>query len=195
MEPTFQSPHAIPNGNSQFISDPVLYFLREDIADELGAIVGYLECADLAKDYRIGSLFREIANDEMEHFIRLMGALAQNDSVQAEEFQKTGFSEVLMGTQGTNPYGIGYPFQCQACLKPEKRRHDYNDKRVYMADDRMVECLQNSIRDELKAINAYQRQLKETSNPAIQNLLTVIMNQEKEHVSEFTKLFYAIYDN
>ncbi len=195
MDHTFQSPHAIPSGNSQFTSDPVLYFLREDIADELGAIVGYLECATLSKDYRIGALFREIANDEMEHFIRLMGALAQMDSVQAEQFQKTGFSEVLMGIEGTNPYGMGFPSQCQACLKPERRRHDNNDKRMYMADDRTIECLQNAIRDELKAINAYQRQLKETTNPAIQNLLTVVMNQEKEHVSEFTKLFYAIYDN
>ncbi len=199
MDQTFQ-PSAISPGNSQFISDPVLYFLREDIADELGAIVGYLECADLVKDYRISSIFREVANDEKEHFIRLMGILAQMDPFQAKEFQRAGFSEVLSGNESanpfsTNPYGAGFPFQCQTCLKPERRRHDYNEKRMYMADDRTMECLQNAIRDELKAINAYQKQLKETANPAIQNSLTLIMNQEKEHVSEFTKLFCAIYDN
>ncbi len=199
MDQTFQ-PSTNSPGNSQFISDPVLYLLREDIADELGAIVGYLECADLVKDYRISSVFREAAHDEKEHFIRLMGVLAQMDSFQAQEFQRAGFSEFSNGNGSSipfssNPFGTGFPFQCQACLKPERHRHDSNEKRMYMADDRTMECLQNAIRDELKAINAYQRQLKETTNPVIQNVLTLIMNQEKEHVSEFTKLFCAIYDN
>ncbi len=194
MDQTYQ-PSANSPGTSQFTSDPVLYFLREDIADELGAIVGYLECADLVKDYRISSIFREIANDEKEHFMRLMGILAQMDPFQAKEFQRAGFSEFLSGNESVNPFGSGFPFQCQTCLKPERRRHDYNEKRMYMADDRTMECLQNAIRDELKAINAYQKQLKETANPIILNSLTLIMNREKEHVSGFTKLFCAIYDN
>ncbi|HBF39554.1 MAG TPA: hypothetical protein DDW50_19820, partial [Firmicutes bacterium] len=115
MDYHFQYPHGSPpNSSSPLTNDPVLYLVRDDMMDELGAIVGYMECADLTKDYRISAQFREIANDEMEHFIRLMGTLAQMDLSQANEFQKAGVTEMMMGHGGPISSGMGIPVQCPA---------------------------------------------------------------------------------
>jgi rubrerythrin len=196
MDFRFECPHIAPSfGSPQFVGDPALIFLREDIADELGAMVGYLECAGLIKDYRISERFREVANDEMGHFNRLMGMLATLDPVQADEFKKHDLLKLFVQNEATVPLGVpvGIPSQCQACSKPERHRHDYIDKRPLPVDEHIIECLRNAIRDEFYAINAYQKQITTSTNPVIQNLLTTIMNKEKEHVSEFTQLFYAIY--
>jgi rubrerythrin len=194
MDFRFECPHiAPPVGSPQFVGDPALIFLREDIADELGAMVGYLECASLIKDYRISERFREVANDEWGHFTRLMGMLATMDPVQAEEFKKQDLSKLFVQNEVVVPMGMGIPVQCQSCTQSDRHRHEYIDKRPYTIDERIIECLRNAIRDELYAINAYQKQITPSTNPVIQNLLTTIMNKEKEHVSEFTQLFYAIY--
>jgi rubrerythrin len=192
MDFRFECPHVAPSiGSPQYIGDPDLIFLRDDIADELGAIVGYLECADQIKEHRISERFREIANDETGHFIRLLRMVAMIDPVQAEELKKQGLFMLNGQSEQTLPFGI--PGKCQGCEQPERHRRDYVDKKFCAPDERVVECLRNAIRDELHAINAYQKQVQATTNPAIQNLLTTIMNKEKEHVSEFTKLFYDLY--
>ena len=188
----FECPHVAPAiGSPQFIGDPELIFLREDIADELGAIVGYLECAGQIKDYRINEQFRRIANDENDHFIRLTRMLAILDPVQAEELKKQGLSMLSGLNESAVPFGI--PGQCQTCAQAEHYRYDFDDKRPYIPDERVLECLRNAVRDELHAINAYQKQVIATTNPTVQNLLTTIMNKEKEHVSGFTKLFFNVY--
>ena len=193
MDFRFECPHIGPSiGSTQFVGDPDLLFLREDIADELGAIVGYLECAAQIKEHRIHEQFQAIANDETGHFIRLMRMLSILDPVQAEELKKQGLTMLNGRNDQALPFGI--PGSCQGCNQPpEPHRHESGDKKFYTADERVLECLRNSIRDELHAINAYQKQILATKNPGIQNLLTTIMNKEKEHVSEFTKLFYDLY--
>jgi rubrerythrin len=192
MDFRFECPHVAPSiGSPQFVGDPDLIFLREDIADELGAIVGYLECATQIKDHQISEQFREVANDETGHFIRLMRMLAILDPVQAEELKKQGLFKLIGIGEQSHPYGISG--KCQGCDQPERHRRDYADKKMYVPDERVLECLRNAIRDELHAINAYQKQILTTANPVIQNLLTTIMNKEKEHTSEFTKLFYDLY--
>lgn len=195
MDFRFECPHVAPsNGSPQFIGDPELIFLREDIADELGAIVGYMECAGQIKNYKINKQFREIANEETSHFISLMSMVAILDPVQAEELKKQGLLKLNYLNESVVPLGI--PGQCQACTQPERRQHDYvADKRLYTPDERIFECLRNAVRDELHAINAYQKQIIATKNPAIQNLLITIMNKEKEHVSIFTKFFHEVYQD
>jgi rubrerythrin len=193
MDSRFDCPYVIPSiGSPHFTADPDLLILREDIADEVGAIVGYLECATQIKDYRISAQFRETADDEMGHSIRLMRMLAVLDPVQAEESKKQGLAML----NGANETGLAYSIagKCQGCNQPEGRRHDYSSKKMYPPDEHVLECLKNALRDELHAINAYQKQILATANPVIQNLLTTIMNKEKEHVSQFTRLFYDLYD-
>lgn len=192
MDFGFEYPHSAPVTNTeQFLGDTDLIFLREDIGDEIGAIVGYIECAGQIKDYRLNKQFWDIADDESAHFINLMSMLANFDPVQAEKLKKQG---LLMTTSlKESSATLGVPMHCQSCSQPERHRHDYgSDKRLYIPDERVLECLQNAVRDELHAINAYQKQIAATKNPSIQNLLFNIMNQEKEHVSIFTRLFYEV---
>ncbi|MGE5581526.1 MAG: hypothetical protein ACM3X9_03225 [Bacillota bacterium] len=192
MDFRFECPHVAPSmGSTQFAGDPDLIFLREDLADELGAIVGYMECASQIKDYRISERFRETAGDETGHYILLMRLLASIDPVQAEELKKQGLV-MLTGLQDQAlPYGISG--SCKGCFSPERSRRESSDHKFYPVDERILECLRNAIRDEFHAINAYQKQILATANPAVQSLLAGIMNKEKEHVSEFTRIFYDLY--
>ncbi len=198
MDFRVECPHVASSiGSSQMVENPDLLFLRDDIADELGAVVGYLECAKQIKDHRISNRFREVANDETGHFILLMRMVSSLDPVQAEELKKHGLMMLNYYPEQVRPYGM--PGNCLGSNQQEwperyERHHrESSDKKSYYPDERDVECLRNAIRDELHAINAYQKQIQETSNQAIKNLLTTIMNKEKEHVSEFTKLFYDMY--
>jgi rubrerythrin len=49
-----------------------------------------------------------------------------------------------------------------------------------------------SIEDELKAINKYQRYMNEACHPEVKTLFCHIMNEEKEHVAEFTKALFCL---
>lgn len=89
MEFLFECPHvASAAGSPQYVGDPDLIMLREDLADELGAVIGYLECADEIRDRLMNEKFREIAREEAGHFVSLMRAVAGLDPVQAEELKK-----------------------------------------------------------------------------------------------------------
>jgi rubrerythrin len=192
MDFRFEYPHLAPvTNNEQFLGDTDLIFLREDIADEIGAIVGYIECAGQIKDFKLNKQFWDIAEDESAHFTNLMSMLANFDPVQAEKFKKQGLL-MITGLKEAS-VSMGVPGRCQSCSQPEHHRRDYgSDKRLFIPDERVLECLRNAVKDELYAINAYQKQIAATKNSSIQNLLFNIMNNEKEHVSLFTKLFYEL---
>jgi rubrerythrin len=224
MDFLYECPHVAPSvGPAQYCGDPDLIMLREDLADELGAIVGYLECADEIRDRRVSEQFRETASDETGHFISLMRLIASLDPVQAEELKKQGLT--LLTIFGEPAFSLKSP--CHGCFgkdqaghsnerKPyfddqdhysddkkhnsdekkhysgDKKQHYSEDKKHYPVDPKALECLRNAIRDELHAINAYQKQVQASVNPVVQNLLTTIMNKEKEHVAEFIQLFYKL---
>jgi len=48
--------------------------------------------------------------------------------------------------------------------------------------------LREDLIGELEAINQYQKHIEETQNQKIKELLTHILNEEKEHVAEIIKL-------
>lgn len=210
------APATPPTSPPTHVANPDLIFLRDDLADEVGAIVGYLECAREVKDRRLSRRFREIARDEEGHYAQLLQMIASLDPVQAEELSKQELS--LLATMGYKPQPMpgmpgmqampgmprvpgmqGLPagnMSCPTCPQhakyPAEEDEEEQLKRHYRPFDRDLECLRNALRDELHAINAYQRQIAATHNTAIQNLLTPIMNQEKEHVAEFTKLLLEL---
>jgi len=161
--------------------DPDLLLLREDLAEETGSIIGYFECSGLARDYRVGKVFRRIANDELGHFAALLQLITGIDAAQAEELKRQDLQIMAIGGDEICPY---HP--------DDQRNTRAEQKRVY-ADDPVWDFLQNAIKDELLAINAYQRQVGIAVAPAVQGLLINIMNKEKEHFVTFTKLFYELY--
>ncbi len=163
-----------------------LLLIREDIAEEWGAAIGYLECSGEIKERIISEQFFEAAQDEIKHIIRLTRMLATLDKVQGEALSKEG----LFWLAG---------FEHQVAIPPDSPKgqpHDDMDinfrqgkqtsKRYIEPDDLTLECLRNAIRDELMAINVYQRQVRATTNQMVQYTLNIIMNQKKQHVAGFT---------
>ena len=194
MEFRYDCPHLGPSlGTTQFYGDPDLIFLREDLADELGAIVAYQECAAEIRDRRISEQFREIAKEEAGHFIGLFRMVGSLDPVQAEELKQQGL--VMLAGYAEPTIAMGRP--CAGCGNTsgdnrEAKKNTAGEHRRFESDLRDLDCLRKAIRDELHAINAYQRQIQATNNQSIRQLLTAIMNKEKEHAAEFTKIFHEM---
>lgn len=162
-----------------------IFNIREDLAEEWGAAIGYLECSFELKDRMISEGFHEAAQDEIGHIGSLTRMLATLDPVQGGALNREGLFW-LSGFEyqaAIPPIGSQESFHNEAGLN---LRQGKQGKKYYDFDDITVECLRNAIRDELMAINVYQRQARETSNVMVQNTLISIMNQKKEHVARFT---------
>ena len=191
MEYNRHCPHlSSVNEVVKYSADSNLFFLRDDLGDELGAVVGYLECAALAQHQRIRELFSRIAGEEAGHFIRLARMICSLDPVQAEQLKRQELTVLTLINDG--PALPESP--CGNCLSKEDRpeRKSFQGERYYKPGFKEREFLGNAIRDELRAINAYQKQVQITASQSIQNLLIVIMNREKEHLAQFIRLFYDL---
>ena len=183
MEYNYSYPHLVtPSESGNYTGDPDLLLLRESLADEIGSVIGYTEIAALVKDYRIGKTFRQIANDELNHFASLLQLITGFDPTQAEALKKQELMIMTAGSEEVCPY------------RSENYKNNKQDaKKGFYPDDPIWDFLQNAIKDELLSINAYQRQVKVAENPTVQGLFTNIMNKEKEHFVTFTKIFYEVY--
>ncbi len=184
---------ARPLGSPQFSGEEDLLLLREDLAEEWGSVIGYLECSAEVKDRLISEQFHQAAQDEIGHIVRLTRILSVLDQAQGEALKKEG----LFWLAG---------FEHQMAIAPSTSKGSYHDdvdnnnfrpgkqasKRYFEPDARTIECLRNAIRDELQAINVYQRQIRVTANPMIQNALITIMNQKKGHVAGFTDSLHCL---
>lgn len=177
---------------SHFSGEDDLLLLREDLAEEWGAVIGYLECSCEIRDRFISEQFHEAAQDEIEHVIRLTRMLAALDPVQAEALQKEGLFWLA---------GVEHQMAIPPVISKEPSRDETENicrqgkqtsKRYFEPDNKTIECLRNAIRDELQAINVYQRQIRVTTNTMIQNELVTIMNQKKEHVAGFTNRLHNL---
>ncbi len=193
MENNRYCPHMTP-GNEvvQYSADSNLFFLREDLADELGSIIGYLECAELVHHPKINEQFLQMAGEETGHFIRLMRMLSNLDPVQAQRLKEQELTILTLENGGAQPPGAA----CGSCSRSKDSRtseyKNYARERCDKSSMKDLELVGNAIRDELRAVNAYQKQVQITANQSIQNLLIIIMNQEKEHLAKFIRLFHDL---
>lgn len=177
---------AEPLDQAQSVEEEDLLMLREDLAEEWGSAIGYLECCSEVRDRLISEQFREAAQDEIQHITRLTRLLAVLDQAQAEALRKAGLFWLAGFEHQTAVTPVIPEGPAQADPEKDLRPGKVNPKRYLEPDDRALECLRNAIRDELKAINVYQRQLRATANRMVQNTLIIIMNQKKKHVAVFT---------
>lgn len=163
-----------------------LLFIREDLAEEWGAAIGYLECGNEIKDRLISEQFHKAAQDEVEHIIRLTRMLATLDQHQGEVL----FKEGLFWLAGIEHQAAVPPAGAIGGFRAESgesyREGKQSPKRYFEPDELTLECLRNAVRDELMAINVYQRQARITTNPMVKNTFDFIMARKKEHVAMFT---------
>ena len=161
-----------------------LLLLRDAAADERDAIAFYLRAGH---ETCMSNLFLGVAEDEMHHYAELMQMVNVLDPIQAEMFAEAGVSLTL-------------PRRPKAKYHPpvfEKEEEDDDDLEQGLTPPdpnnlERIDLLTKAIRLELMAINKYQRYMMQACHPEVKALFCHIMNEEKEHVAEFTKALFCL---
>ena len=159
---------------------PDLYLLRDAAADERGAIADYLECAFNACTQEV---FLDVTEDEMQHYVETMRLIAYFDPVQAEMLEDENLDFLVLKRK------LG-----KAKWKQMEHQDD-GEPEVVMPDKRdigKIRCLTKAIQDELHAINKYQQYMNQAKESEVKQHFCDLMNEEKEHVAEFTAALFAI---
>lgn len=161
---------------------PDLYLLRDAAADERGAIADYLTCA---AETCLDEIFLDVAEDEMHHFVETMRLISLFDPVQAQmlEEEDLGILTMKMRVGKSNKWVSSKNIQEEQdvqVIPPNKK------------DIPAIHCLTKAIQDELHAINKYQRYMNEAKDLRVKEHFCELMNDEKEHVAEFTAALFEI---
>lgn len=160
-------------------SDPDLLLLRDAAADERTAIAFYL---DAARNSCTPQLFLDIAATEMEHYVEIMREISRLDPVQAELLSEAGLDLLVM----TRPLPSKSKTAKEAAVA---------DSQIILPDRKempTVNLLTKALSDELLATNKYQRYMLTAENTEVQLLFCHLMNEEKEHIAEFTAALFEL---
>jgi len=161
---------------------PDLYLLRDAAADERGAIADYLTCA---ADTCLDEIFLDVAEDEMQHYVETMRLISIFDPVQAEMLIEEGLGALTMRRHLSKSKWVG----------PKNTHYDQEDVQVIPPNKRDlpgIRCLTKAIQDELHAINKYQKYMNQADDPRVREHFCELMNEEKEHVAEFTAVLFKL---
>lgn len=163
-------------------NDPDLLLLRDAAADERNAIAFYLEAA---RGSCLPQLFLDVAEDEMGHYVDIMREISRLDPVQAEMFRDAGLDVLVMSRPAYVP-------KANEEIVREAASSDLQITPPSRKNMPTVILLSRAINDELLAINKYQRYMQMAEDPAVQRLFCRIMNEEKEHVAQFTAALFEL---
>ena len=158
---------------------PDLLLLRDAAADERTAIAFYLEAA---RNSCLPGLFLDVAEDEMHHFVELTRQISRLDPVQARWFRDQGLNTLIMTRPESRP-----KLKPLSTIEPTVSLPDRKEMPT-------VNFLTRAINDELLAINKYQRYMQTAEDPEVKRLFCHLMNEEKEHVAQFTAALFEITD-
>ncbi|WP_094602826.1 hypothetical protein SPSIL_028560 [Sporomusa silvacetica DSM 10669] len=161
---------------------PDLYLLRDAAADERGAIADYLECA--ANNPCVAEVFMDAAEDEMQHYVETMRLISMFDPVQTEMLEEQDLDYLTMKR----------PISKAKWVKKMQAQEDEDVQVIppHKKDLATIRCLTKAIQDELHAINKYQRYMNEAEEPQVKEHFCELMNEEKEHVAEFTAALFEL---
>ncbi|CUH95334.1 hypothetical protein P22_1404 [Propionispora sp. 2/2-37] len=159
-----------------------LYLLRDAAADERGAIADYLACA---METCLEKLFLHVAEDEMQHYMETMRLISSLDPVQAQMLEEEDLDFLVMqrapiGKPKWGPPGINEEEEDVDVPPPGKK------------DMPAIRCLTKALQDELHAINKYQEYMNKAVDSGVRDHFCELMNDEKEHVAEFTAALFKI---
>lgn len=150
---------------------PDLILLRDAAADERGAIADYIACAG---ETAFTELFLTVAEDEMQHFAATMCLITLLDPQQA-----------------ALRYAACPPkWHCQPCVLDDTAEATL--QLPLKKDAAAIRCLTKAIQDELHAINKYQQYYGEAKDTRVRKHFCQLMNDEKEHVAEFTAALFSL---
>jgi rubrerythrin len=160
---------------------PDLYLLRDAAADERGAIADYLTCA---AETCLDEIFLHVAEDEMQHYVEIMRLITLFDPVQAEMLEEEDLGFLVMKRPQAKPKwtpGKKAMAEAEAEVIPPNKK-----------DLPAIRCLTKAIQDELQAINKYQQYMNDAEDGRVKELFCELMNDEKEHVAEFTAALFRV---
>ncbi|MDF2502024.1 MAG: hypothetical protein K0Q77_2738 [Anaerosporomusa subterranea] len=169
--------------NEECPNHPDLLLLREAAADERNAIAFYLRAAHVTC---LDSLFLDVAEDEMQHFMQTMQLISSLDPIQAEIFEEECLPFLTMPRRPKHKPAKWQP------PEPEDNIEDVAVTPPSLDELATVDILTKAISDELMAINKYQRFMSEATLPEVRDLFCLLMNGEKEHLAEFIKALFCI---
>lgn len=159
---------------------PDLLLLRDAAADERNAIAFYLEAARTSCMPR---LFLDVVEDEMEHYVELMREIARLDPVQAQRLRDEELDSLLLSRPLYKPKTKTAIIQAAEDIQvtpPDRKEMP------------TVLLLTKALSDELQATNKYQRYMQTGETVAVQRLFCSLMNEEKEHIAEFTAALFEL---
>lgn len=162
---------------------PDLYLLRDAAADERGAIADYLTCA---AETCMDELFLDVAEDEMQHYAETMRLITRFDPVQAEMLEEAGLGFLVMNRPA------GKPKWMQSAKMPPAEEPDAAVPPPNKKDLPAIRCITKALQGELQAINKYQRYMNEAEDSRVKVHFCKLMNDEKEHVAEFTAALFEL---
>ncbi|MBU2701238.1 rubrerythrin [Sporomusaceae bacterium BoRhaA] len=177
------SPSCTPNID-ECPNDPDLYLLRDAAADERGAIAEYLGCA---LETCLDEVFWDVAEDEMQHYVETMRLISLLDPIQAKMLEEEELDFLVMKRA---PNGNGKPKWQN--YKTTKEEQDVKVVPPNRKDLPAIRCLTKAIQGELHAINKYQKYMERADDPRVKKHFCDLMNEEKEHVAEFTAALFKL---
>ncbi|MCX7780754.1 MAG: ferritin-like domain-containing protein [Negativicutes bacterium] len=168
-------------------NNPDLLLLRDAAADERKAVLQYLNAA---RDNCLAELFLDVAEDEMHHYVEIMQQIVRLDSVQADMFREVNLNMMTLGRPAKNtPKKWNYMNQQNAAAE------DAEELSVALPDERDMPAichLTAGLVEEFAATNKYQRYMNEACDPRVKELFCHLMNEEKEHIAEFTAALFDL---
>ncbi|EAX48213.1 hypothetical protein TcarDRAFT_1760 [Thermosinus carboxydivorans Nor1] len=185
MKPIDYTPsykQAQPPRDTMCPDDPDLLRLRDAAKDEREAIDLYLEAALRTP---MADLFLDAAEDEMHHYMELMRLISSLDPVQA-----TMLKEENLGTLTLARVRPPAKWKAPPMWVPEPE--DVAVTPPAEKDLPTIHYLTKSLAGELEATNKYQTYMVQAQHDEVKALFCHIMNEEKEHIAEFTAALYRL---
>lgn len=179
---TYGYPSSYTSTMDECPNDCDLYLLRDAAADERGAIANYLGCA---LETCLEEVFFDVVEDEMRHYLETMKLISLLDPIQAKMLEEADLDFLVMKRVPSSNTKWGKPNvttekQDAKVLPPTKK------------DLPAIRCLTQAIQDELHAINKYQKYMNQAENQRVKDHFCKLMNEEKEHVAEFTAALFEL---
>lgn len=179
--PTMSMPMETCTSDDECPDDCDLYLLRDAAADEREAIAFYLRAAHTTC---LDKLFLDVAEDEMQHYIETMQLVSMLDPVQADMFEEVGLDILVRPTRLNKKQVKWQPLQ--------KAAEDAEVTPPTLDELDTVDIITKALVSELKAANKYQKYMLEAEHPEVRDLFCELMNEEKEHIAEFTKALWCL---
>lgn len=142
-----------------------LQLLRTLVIGELDAVNTYKKHLQQSDNQELNNIIEEILKDEEKHIDILNNIIKKYDPKQSEYFDQANTDLPIISDYGN--YYVS---------------NDYN----------IATTLINEIKAELQAVNNYEYNTNLFSIPEIKMALTELMNDEKQHVAELSKVLNDI---